>query len=534
MVFSKFNKKNRRLHDNSLAIYTRTKDVEYISLQINEDDYNHIIIRDEDNKFLVELTFDDLKSSKIDVSGNKFITITYYNEREFELGAQTVSLDTMISEEIKESDKISTLEGHVRDLMVNVTGDNEYSKNHDKYLLNCTMEPKAREYVENRIRDIVRNYNVFETEEEIIKASYELYSNLYGLSIIQELDDDIDVGEILVNATERPTFHCDIYYIKFGEKHLYEKTFKNILQVNQVFSRLVNYSGKELNEVENAMIEATRPNNDRINISIPQASDSWSLNIRKFTNFVPTSATMHTSGTVNEEIEDLLKLFVRGKANIGIGGGMGTGKTTFINYLLSFTDPIERKTVIAGVPEMSTDKVLKGHDVLVLKVDESRGFTFDKHMRLALRTTADRIIIPESRGEEFKQVHEANLKTQGNIFTAHAKDDLSFFEMCVDMYLSSPKAGNEKAETVANSLAKSIQVVIIMRKVGGKIRIKSISEVLQDEKGRYNGMNPLIVWSYDTENPLEGTYERTNNKLSNRTREHLNENGVLWSELEKY
>ena len=162
---------------------------------------------------------------------------------------------------------------------------------------------------------------------------------------------------------------------------------------------------------------------------------------------------MHESGTVNEEIEDLLKLMVKGKANIGIGGGMGTGKTTFINYLLSFTDPMERKTVLASVPEMSTDKVLKGHDVVILNVDESRGFTFDAHMRLALRTTADRIVIPESRGQEFKQVYEANLKTQGNMFTAHAKDDTSFFDMCVNMYLSSPEAGNEKAAPIASRFA---------------------------------------------------------------------------------
>lgn len=530
MFFS--NKKNKKIYDNTLGVYKRNSEVDYIELKVSEDKYSYFIVRNDKHQILKELIFDDLKTEKIEITGYKYITITFFNEKEFEIGTQKVDLEDMVSEN-QETDKLKTLERHVSDMMARADGDEEFVQKHDKYLSTCTMIPEAREYVENKIIEIVKNYNVFETEEEVLDASRKLYAKLYGLSVIQELDDDIDVGEILVNATEYPYFECAIYYYKFGIKHKYEKSFPNLLEVEQVFNRLVRYSGKELNQIENAEVEATRPNKDRITISIPLASENWHLNIRKFTNFVPTSKKMHESGTVNKEIEDLLKILVDGKANIGIGGAMGTGKTTFINYLLSFTDPMERKTVIASVPEMSTDKVLKGHDVVILNVDEQRNFTFTKHMRNALRTTADRIIIPESRGEEFKQVHEANLKTQGNMFTGHAKDDVAFFNACVGMYLSSPEAGNEKAETVANSLAQSIQIVIIMRNVEGKIRIKSVSEVLVTEEGNYGGMNPLIEWKFDPENPTEGYYSKTKNRLSQRTKNHLNENGVPLSELEK-
>lgn len=532
MVFFNSNKKNKKLHDNTLGVYRRNSDVEYIPLEVSEEKYSYFIVKNDKNQELVELTFEDLKFEKLEITGNQYITITYFNDKEFEIGTQKINLEDMVSES-GEIDKLKNLEKHVSDVMARADGDEQFREKHDKYLSICTMIPEAREYVENRIIEIVRNYKVYDTEEEVLSASKKLYAKLYGLSVIQELDDDIDVGEILVNATDQPSFECSIYYYKFGQKIKYDKEFTSLLEVEQVFNRLVRYSGKELNQIENAEVEATRPNKDRINISIPLASESWHLNIRKFTNFVPTSEKMHESGTVNKEIEDLLKVLVAGKANIGIGGAMGTGKTTFINYLLSFSDPLERKTVIASVPEMSTDKVLKGHDVVILNVDEQRNFTFSKHMRNALRTTADRIIIPESRGEEFKQVYEANLKTQGNMFSGHAKDDKAFFNACVGMYLSSPEAGNEKAETVANSLAQSMQIVIIMRNVGGKIRIKSVSEVLVTEEGTYGGMNALVEWKFNPDKPLEGHYERTNNRLSERTKNHLNENGVPLSELEK-
>ena len=119
---------------------------------------------------------------------------------------------------------------------------------------------------------------------------------------------------------------------------------------------------------------------------------------------------MKKSGTINDELYELLGLLVKGKANIGIGGEMGTGKTTMINYLLSYTEKSERKCVIASVVETDINRVLKGHDILLLTVDDNKGFTFGKLMKASLRTTSSRVIVPESRGEEFRQIYEANLK----------------------------------------------------------------------------------------------------------------------------
>jgi pilus assembly protein CpaF len=193
---------------------------------------------------------------------------------------------------------------------------------------------------------------------------------------------------------------------------------------------------------------------------------------------------------------------------------------------------LERKVVIASVSETDVDRVLKGHDVGVFNVDEERGFTFEKLLRTSLRTTADRVIIPESRGGEFKQLYEANLKTRGNMFTAHALDDESFMEMCVDMYMSSPEAGSESSLHIKNKLTKGIDIVIIMRKVGNSIRIKSISEIMVTKTGEYAGMSQLYVWTFDPENPLVGKYARTENRLSTRLKTLLNENGVPLSEME--
>lgn len=411
------------------------------------------------------------------------------------------------------------------------TGTEAEISKHTELLKQATSNKNARVYIMSKIRKAITGMNVV-NNRKIEEYSYRLFSDLYGMGVLQELDDDIEIGEIMVNAVTFPKFNCDIYYIKNQVKYEYDKKFETLEDLKNVFSRTIEFSKKELNSVDNAIVEATRPNKDRVNIIIPDASDNWIMNIRKFSNFVPNLNMMKKSGTVDDYIERLSEVLVRGKANIGIGGEMGTGKTTFINFLLTYTPQIERKVVIASVSETDIERVLKGHDIVILNVDDEKNFTFDRHLRASLRTTAKRVIVPESRGGEFKQVYEANLKTKGNMFTAHALDDESFMDMCTDMYLSSSDSKNESSAYIKDKLAKSIDFVYIMRTVGDKIRIKSISEVLVNSKGEYSGMNPLYEWYFDPENPLDGYYRRTENRLSDRAKKRLNENGVPMSMLQ--
>ncbi|MDF2880108.1 MAG: hypothetical protein K0R54_665 [Clostridiaceae bacterium] len=417
----------------------------------------------------------------------------------------------------------------VKDKMDEPGGTQKEVEHHTLMLKMCTMDDNARSYVENKIRQIIFNHDEL-TEEQINNYTKKIYANFYGMGILQEIDDDIDVGEIMVNGFIHPKFRCDIYYVKNGEKIKYNKTFENLDELINVYSRAISFAKKELNNVENALIEATRANRDRVNIIIPDASESYVLNIRKFGNFVPDLQNMKNYGTVDTFIDNLMKILVFGKANIGIGGEMGTGKTTFINYLLSYTKPIERKVVIASVSETDVERVLKDHDVVILNVNDEKGFSFVKLIRASLRTTASRVIIPESRGDEFKQVYEANLKTKGNMFTAHALDDYSFLDMCVDMY--NGDNSNSNIKNVRDKIAKSVDIVIIMRKVGNSIRIKSISEVYLNEKKDFEKMNLLYYWESDKEDSTKGRYVRTNNRISDTFKQRLNEYGVPMSELQ--
>lgn len=495
-----------------------------------------LVIRDQENNVL----FDEV------VYGDTFITIDAEHEMVYlsyqdmkkrkEFDTQTINIHAQFNlvkregtNDIQDMGKVENryeqIVKVVKEAMDNPKGATNEVEHHTVMLNQATMNDDARKYVFNKISQVIGQFDDL-SDEQIESYTNRIYSNFYGMGILQELDDDTEIGEIMVNGYVYPEFRCDIYYIKKGVKKKFAKTFKDHDELMNVFSRAIAFSKRELNNLENALVEATRSNRDRVNISIPDASESYAMNIRKFGNFIPNLEMMYEFGTVDEFIDALMRVVVAGKANIGIGGPMGTGKTTFINFLLSYTPKIERKVVIASVSETDVERVLKGHDIVIYNVDEEKGFTFDRLLRASLRTTADRVIVPESRGKEFRQVYEANLKTKGNMFTAHALDDYSFLDMCVDMY-----ANGESLDLVAlrDKICKALDVVIIMRQVGKDIRIKSISEIVVDDNQHFSGMNLLYYWHSDEEDHTKGEYRRTENRMTEKLKRRLNEYGVQMS-----
>lgn len=506
--------------------------LEYDLIPLKEFDELHI--KNTDEELLRLVTKDELKTLSIPFEWG-VIELHYYFEDEFithsvvdltESSQQTLTTSDMIDD----YDRILDLIRHEMDSPKGTAAEVA----HQTQMLNqCLVSEAARQFILAKIRNVlIRNQKI--NSEDVDRFSYDIFAELYGLGPIQSLDDDPEIGEIMVNAIQFPEFKCDIYYIKNHKKYRHTENFKNISEVERVFNNCIAFENKQLNAVDNAIVEANRPNKDRVNILIPDATEGWTLNIRKFSCFVPDKESMKKVGTIDDFIDSLFEILVKGKANIGIGGPMGTGKTTMINYMLTYTPPSERKMVIASVSETDVERVLKGHDIIIGKVDEEKGFTFAKLLKASLRTTSDRVIIPESRGEEFKELYEANLKTKGNMFTAHAIDAKGFMEACVDMYLSNPNVSGESAENIRNKLVNGIDIIIMMRLVGNKIRIKSISEVTADEEGRYDKIVPLYEFVFDPENPLDGYYQRTEYRLSEKIKTRLNEMGIPSSTLNEF
>jgi len=169
---------------------------------------------------------------------------------------------------------------------------------------------------------------------------------------------------------------------------------------------------------------------------------------------------------------------VRGRLNILVSGGTGTGKTTLLNVLSGFIPGDERIITIEDAVELQ----LQQEHVVRLESRppniEGRGeVTIRDLVRNSLRMRPDRIVIGEVRGGESLDLLQAmNTGHEGSISTIHAnspRDALSRLETLVLM------AGMDlPLRAIREQVASAIDVIVqISRMRDGSRRITQVTEV---------------------------------------------------------
>jgi pilus assembly protein CpaF len=135
-----------------------------------------------------------------------------------------------------------------------------------------------------------------------------------------------------------------------------------------------------------------------------------------------TIADLVDLGTLTHGQVELLGRAVRGRVNVVVSGGTGTGKTTLLNALAGFIGRAERIVTVEDAAELR----LPGHHVARLESRpanvEGRGeVTLRALVRNALRMRPDRIVVGEVRGGEALDMLQAmNTGHDGSLTTVHA------------------------------------------------------------------------------------------------------------------
>ena len=170
---------------------------------------------------------------------------------------------------------------------------------------------------------------------------------------------------------------------------------------------------------------------------------------------------------------------MKGKLNILISGGTGTGKTTTLNALSAFVPEDERIVTIEDAAELQ----LQQEHVITLEsrppnIEGQGEVRIRELVRNALRMRPDRIIVGEVRGPETLDMLQAmNTGHEGSLTTIHAnspRDALSRLETLV------MTGGVELPHrAIREQIASAFDLLVqIQRLVDGSRRITHISEVV--------------------------------------------------------
>ena len=157
--------------------------------------------------------------------------------------------------------------------------------------------------------------------------------------------------------------------------------------------------------------------------AIPPLVDGASFSIRLPARLVYTLKQYVEAGILSLEQYETLILAVRGRKNILVSGGAGSGKTTLSNALIdviSRESSIEQRIVII---EDTRELQCTAPNVVQFLTDDDAGIDMTRLLKLTLRYRPDRILVGEVRDKAALALLKAwNTGHPGGIATLHANN----------------------------------------------------------------------------------------------------------------
>jgi len=314
------------------------------------------------------------------------------------------------------------------------------------------------------------------TREERRRIVREITDDILGYGPLEPLLRDDTVTEVMVNNFDR------IFIERDGKLEKSPATFADNAHLLRIIDKIVSQVGRRIDE-SSPMVDARLPDGSRVNAIIPPLSlRGPTLTIRKFSRDPYTMDDLINFGTLTPKAAQFLAACSRGKLNVLISGGTGTGKTTTLNAISAFVPGDERIVTIEDAAELQ----LQQDHVITLEARppniEGQGEVRIRELvRNALRMRPDRIIVGEVRGAETLDMLQAmNTGHEGSLTTIHAnspRDALSRLETLV------LTAGVDlPLRAIREQISSAFDLLVqITRLVDGSRRLSHITEVLRME-----------------------------------------------------
>jgi flagellar protein FlaI len=358
------------------------------------------------------------------------------------------------------------------------------------------VKAEAVKYLEEKIKEILEEYEIKISKESYSKIMYYIQRNFVGLNEIEPLIHDPYIEDISCDGTGIPIFIIHRKYGSIKSNIVYD----DLKRLKEFVVKLAERCGRFISYAE-PLLDGTLPDGARVQATF--ASDVTtrgpSFTIRKFVQEPFSPIDLLNKNTINSEILAYLWLAIENGASILITGGAGTGKTTLLNALLMFV-PSEAKIVsIEDTRELNLPH--ENWIPAVTRVGFAKGYgevsMFDL-LKEAFRQTPDYVIVGEVRGAEAYVMFQgmaAGIPAIGTMHAGRVED--------VIYRLQTPPIN------LSPALIDTLDLVIVMvharEKGESSRRIKDVVEIesVDSTTGKAR-TNTIYRWS-----PSEDTFEYT-------------------------
>lgn len=223
-----------------------------------------------------------------------------------------------------------------------------------------------------------------------------VFHSFRGLDILQPLLDDTSITEIMINSEQQ------IFLERNGNVQRAELQFESRERLEDIIQQIVSSVNRVVNE-GTPIVDARLANGSRVNIVLPPiALQGPCVTIRKFPEEPLTMDKLMQMGALTQEAVTFLRYLVKAKYNIFIGGGTGSGKTTFLNALSQFIPEDERIITIEDAAELQIRSIpnLVSLETRNANTEGKGEIAIRDLIKASLRMRPNRIIVGEVRGKE--------------------------------------------------------------------------------------------------------------------------------------
>ena len=324
--------------------------------------------------------------------------------------------------------------------------------------------------------------------KEKVQLRQELFYSVRKLDVLQELIEDETVTEIMVNGPD------SIFVERKGKLTRWPKSFTDQEKLEDVIQQIVGKCNRIVNE-SSPIVDARLENGARVNVVVaPVALNGPILTIRRFPDTPITMEKLIELGSITPECASFLEKLVRARYSIVIGGGTGSGKTTFLGALSEYIPKDERIITIEDNAELKLQGIanLVRLEARAATINGAPGVSIRDLIKSALRMRPDRIIVGEVRGGEAMDMLQAlNTGHEGSLSTAHAnsaEDMLSRLETMVLMGVELP------LEAIRRQIASGVDILVHLGRMRDRSRkVLEVTEVCGFEDGQIR-IRPLYQW----------------------------------------
>jgi pilus assembly protein CpaF len=314
-----------------------------------------------------------------------------------------------------------------------------------------------------------------------------MVDDLVGYGPVEPLLADPEVTEIMVNGPRR------VYVERAGRIELTPCRFRDEDHLEDVIARIVAPLGRRI-DYSLPFVDARLPDGSRVHAIVrPLTVRGPALTIRKFRRQHLTIPDLVRNGTLTEDMANFLAAAVRGKLNLLVSGGAGSGKTTTLNALSAFIpNGAERILTIEDAAELR----LQQDHVVALEARppnlEGRGeVTVRMLLRNALRMRPDRIVIGECRGgEAFDLLQAMNTGHDGCMSTIHANSCADALTRLENMVLLAD--ANLPHRAIQRQVRAGVEVLVHQARLSDGSR--RICEIALTQPGRGEGLCRIYDW----------------------------------------